>query len=255
MRHLALAAAAAAVLAFTATGAHAADETEHVTRTVKLDPGGTLRLKNFSGKVTITAADRSDVSIDAVRRWPRERLDAVKLDISSESSNLLVIDANHRDRSWLEFSGRNHVIETDFDITVPRRTSLDISVFSSPVTIRGVEGTQKVHTFSSRLQLDDVSGPVEAHSFSGSIEIRTRDWAPHQALDVHTFSGNIEVHVPEAAQANVAFNSFSGHLVSVVPVVLNRSSRRGVRARLGSAGTAAGELTFKTFSGNVTIGR
>jgi hypothetical protein len=56
-------------------------ETEHVTRTIALEPGGTLRLKSFSGRVTITASDRSEVTVDAVRRASRERLDNIKLEI------------------------------------------------------------------------------------------------------------------------------------------------------------------------------
>ena len=64
-------AAAFAVLAL-ATPAQASprffDETEHISRTLQMDPGGTLRLKNFSGRVTITASDRPEVVIDAVRR-------------------------------------------------------------------------------------------------------------------------------------------------------------------------------------------
>ena len=33
-------------------------DTEHITRTVSLDPGGVLRLKSFSGRVTIIASDQ-----------------------------------------------------------------------------------------------------------------------------------------------------------------------------------------------------
>lgn len=253
MRHVAIAVAAAAVLA--ASPARAADETEHISRTVALAAGGTLRLKSFSGRVTITAADRQDVSIDAVRRAPRERLDAIKLDIHTEGSNTVVIEANHHERSWYEFTGRNNVVETDFDIQVPRHTNLDVSVFSAPVTTAGTEGTQKIHAFSSRLRLDDAIGSIEAHTFSGAVEIHERSWQPNQTIDVNTFSGNVELQVPASAQADVTFNSFSGHLNSDVPLTLNSSSRRALRARLGAGGSAAGELTFKTFSGNVKIDR
>jgi len=256
MRHLVIAVAAAAAVGFIAPSVRAADETEHITKTVKLDPGGTLRLKSFSGRVTITASDRTDVSIDAVRRAPRERLDNIKLDIRSESSNLVVIEANRRDSSWYEFSSRNNVVETDFDIKVPRRTSLDVSVFSAPVTIDGVEGSHTVHSFSSCLQLDQVAGPIKAHSFSGSIAIHARNWPPNQTIDVDTFSGNVELSVPELAQADVTFNSFSGRLSSDVPLTLRSSGRgRNVRGRLGSDGSGTGELRFKTFSGNVKIDR
>jgi DUF4097 and DUF4098 domain-containing protein YvlB len=256
MRHLAVAVAAAAAVALSAPPVHAADETEHITKTVRLDPGGTLRLKSFSGRVTITATDRTDVLIDATRHAPRDRLENIKLDIRAEGSNLVVIEANRRDRSWYEFSGdKNNVVSTDFDIKVPRRTSLDVSVFSAPVTIDGVEGSHTVHSFSARLQIDHVSGPVKAHSFSGTVAIRARDWQRGQTIDVDTFSGNVELTVPDMAQADVSFNSFSGRLNSEVPLTLRTSGRRNMGGRLGPDGAGAGELRLKTFSGNVKIDR
>jgi hypothetical protein len=255
MRQLTLALTVAAVTFFSASALQAADQTEHITRTVALEPGGTLRLRSFSGRVTITASDRHDVAIDAVRRASRERLDAIKLEIRTEGPRVIVIDANRRESSWYEFFGRNNVVDTDFDIQVPRRTNVDVSVFSAPVTITSVEGTQKVHGFSSRLRVDDAGGSVQAHTFSGPIAIHERSWPSDRRVDVHTFSGDIEVQMPESAQANVAFNSFSGHLNSALPMTLNSSSRRALRARLGAGGSDAGELRLRTFSGNVKIDR
>ena len=228
------------------------DETEHVSRTVKMEPGGTLRVKSFSGRVTITATDGSDVAIDAVRRAPRGRLDRVTLDIHSEGSRTVVVDANHRERSWYEFSG-NNVVETDLDIKVPRRADLDISVFSAPVTVNGVEGSHKLHSFSARMTLNDVAGPISAHSFSGPVEISEKVFEGSQTIDVQTFSGGIDVRVPESARAAISFRSFSGHLDSDIPLKIRTGSRRSLVAELGDGG--GGELRFKTFSGSVRINR
>ncbi len=230
-----------------------ADETEHVSQTFKMEPGGSLRLKNFSGRVTITATDRSEVVVDAVRRGTRERLNRNKLDIHTDGANVVVVDANRHDRSWYEFIGRNSVVQTDFDIKVPRRTHLDVSVFSSPVTIDGVEGTHKAHSFSGRLSLNDVTGSIRAHSFSGPVVIRAKSWESNQSINVDTFSGNVELHVPESARGNVSFNSFSGRLNSEMPLTLHSSKRGRLRAELGGGGD--GMLTFKTFSGSVKIDR
>ena len=250
-------AAAFAVLAL-AIPAHAApghfDETEHVSRTLQMDPGGALQLKNFSGRVTITASDRPEVVIDAVRRATRSRLDRIKLDIHTSGSDVVVVDANQRDHSWWGFASAHNVVETDFDITVPRRTRLDLSVFSSPVSVTGVEGSHTVHGFSSRLVLSDVAGSVRAHTFSGSVTIRQKSWEPNQTIDVDTFSGSIELHVPDTARGTVTFNSFSGRLNSEMPLTLHTSSRRALRAELGGGGEG-GTLRFKTFSGNVKIDR
>src|SRR3954449_8796020 len=91
---------AVAVATFAASGARAAEyETEQVTRTVKLDPGGTLHLKSFSGRVNITASDASEVVIHAVRRATRDRLDHIKLDVHVDGSTVYV-DANRRESAW-----------------------------------------------------------------------------------------------------------------------------------------------------------
>jgi len=253
MRNLA-AAFAVLVLAIPAEAAPGLfDETEHITRTIQLEPGGTLRLKNFSGRVTITASDRPEVVIDAVRRAPRTQLERIKLDIHTSGSNIVVVDANQRDSSWWAFSGSHNVVETDFDIKVPRRTQLDLSVFSSPVSVTGVEGPHTLHGFSSPLVLTDVTGSVRAHTFSGSVTIRQKSWEPNQSINVETFSGSIELHVPDSAQGTVTFNSFSGRLSSEVPLTMQSSSRRAVKAELGSGD--GGSLRFKTFSGSVKIDR
>ena len=238
-----------AILALTAPAAAAQSDTERVSRTVKLDPGGTLRLRNFSGHVTITATDQPQVVVDAVRTAPRERLDRVKLDVHLEGSTV-VVDANQRDDHW--FGSRDKVVPTDFDIKVPTRTNLDIRVFSSPVEIHGVEGSHSVHGFSSNLRLDDVAGPVQAHTFSGGVSIRAKTWQPDQTIDVDTFSGSIDLHVPDSARGNVRFHSFSGHLTSELPLTLRKSTRRGVEGTFGGD-SAGGAVNLKTFSGNVRI--
>jgi DUF4097 and DUF4098 domain-containing protein YvlB len=167
---------------------------------------------------------------------------------------MVVVDANQRDSSWWAFSGSHDVVETDFDIKVPRRTQLDLSVFSSPVSVTGVEGPHTVHGFSSPLALTDVTGSVRAHTFSGSVTIREKTWAANQTIDVDPFSGNIELQVPEAARGTVTFKSFSGHFNADMPLTMRTSSRGSLQAELGGDADG-GTLRFKTFSGSVKITR
>ena len=235
--------------------AAATTETEHITQTAPLAPGGTLHVKNFSGHVTITGTDRQDASIDAVRRATRERLDHIKLDIHMEGSTL-VVSANKQDYSYFNWSRNNRVVETDLVIQVPRRTSLDADLFSAALSVDGLDGTHRVHTFSSRVKLENMAGSIRVHTFSGPVDVRTTTWRPNQSVDVDTFSGNVELHVPETAGGTVSFNSFSGHLNSEIPLTLRSGSRRSIRADLGPAsGGDRGTLRFKTFSGSVKINR
>jgi hypothetical protein len=235
--------------------AAAADETERFQRTVPLAPGGTLKLDNFSGHVTITGTDRSEVVIDAVRRAPRERLDRIKLDVQA-SGSMVRIQANKKvSSSWWDWHG-NNVVETDMEIQVPRHTNLELDVFSSPVKVTGVDGQHRVHTFSGTAQLIDVTGPVKAQTFSGNIEFQLTGSAGRPDLDLHTFSGDIDVRIPGSVHADVDFNSFSGDLRSDVPLMLKTKSRRSLRGEINGPGTDSGgrsNIILKTFSGDVHI--
>jgi len=250
---LAFAPFAVATLAVVSVRAAASEtqETERITRTVKLESGGTVRLRSFSGRVSITGTTGNDVVIDAVRRATRERLDHIKLDVHSDGGTVY-IDANHRDNGW--WSLRNNVVETDFDIKVPRRANLDVNVFSASVSVQGVEGSSRIGGFSSPITLEDVAGSVKAHTFSGAVEIHARDWHDED-MDVDTFSGNITLRVPEAARGQITFNSFSGRLNSDLPLTLRDGNRRSLRADLGADPGSGGTLKFKTFSGSVRINR
>jgi hypothetical protein len=227
-------------------------DTEHVSRTMKLSPGGTLKLKSFSGRVNITGWNRDEVSIEADRRASRDRLDHIQLEVRGDD-RAVYIDANHREPRW--WSWNDNVVETDFDIKVPARTSLDDSVFSAAVTISGVDGSHQIGGFSSHVRLEDVAGSVRAHTFSGPVDIEAREWRDGQSVDVDTFSGNVTLRVPGNANGLVTFNSFSGHLNSEVPLTLRDQRKRSLKAELGANPGNGGTLRFKTFSGSVRIDR
>ena len=238
----------AAVLALAAPARAEQRETERVDRTVAFVAGGTVTLKNFSGEVRITGADRNEVVIHAVRRATRERLDRVKLDIQASGSRL-TIDANKRDEGWFNWH-TNNVVETDFEIEVPARTDLDVNVFSSDVRITGVEGRHKTHGFSGDLTLQRIQGSIDAKTFSGDIDVEVTATTEPE-LELETFSGDITARLPEGANGRVQFRSFSGEIRSDYPMTLRSKSRRNLDAQLGSG--AGRELYFKTFSGDVTI--
>ena len=201
------------------------NETERVDRTVSIRAGGQLRLKNFSGRVTITGSNRADMVVHAVRRATRDRLDHIRLEIVETASGVS-IEANKKDSDWRDRN--NNVVDTEFEIQVPADVALDVEVFSSDVFVKEVRGRQRIHTFSGEI---DVTG-AEA------------------AIDAETFSGDIGVKMVQGASASVDFDSFSGSLRSDVQMITRTASRRRVRAEIGAGGT---DYHFKTFSGDVRI--
>ena len=205
-------------------------ETETIDRTLPMPSGGTLRLKTFSGRVKITGGSGDQLVVHAIRRATRERLNDIKLEITT-SGTTIEVDANHR----LVERRNDNVVETDFEIQLPARTRLDIKTFSANVTVIGVNANQNIDGFSS------------------DVIIESTDWGEGNDVDVNTFSGNVRLRLPGSAKGNIDFNSFSGRFESDLPVTLNSSSRRNFRGALNGGGN--GDFRLKTFSGDVSIRR
>ena len=223
-------------------------ETENVDRTVALSPGGTVRLKTFSGRVTITGTSGNQVVIKAVRRASRERLNDIKLEIT-QNGNVIDIDANHR----IVERRNDNVVETDFDIQVPNQVKLDLRTFSAPITVTGVSGDVVVEGFSSEIQLNDVSGPKRVKTFSGAVNVQANNWNDGDDMNVNTFSGDVVLRLPASARGEIVFDSFSGSFNSALPVTLSSSSKRNFRGTLNGGGNT--DFRLNTFSGDVRIER
>lgn len=202
-------------------------ETEQVDRTIPLPSGGTLRLKNFAGKIHIVAGSSRDIVMKATRRATRERLDHIKLDVQTSGSTV-TINANERDAQWKD-RRNNNVVETAFEIQVPASANLDVDAFSSDVVIEGVSGEQKIKTFSGDIDVTNASG----------------------ALDVDTFSADIRVSVSRDAKGSVSFDTFSGDLDTSLPIQTTSWRKRSVEGTL--PGGAGPRMKFHTFSGDLTI--
>jgi DUF4097 and DUF4098 domain-containing protein YvlB len=165
------------------------------------------------------------MTIHAVRRATRDRLEHIKLDIQETGSGV-TIEANRKDRDWHERN--DNVVETDFDIEVPADVNVDVEVFSSDVSVKDVRGRQDVHTFSGNI---DLSGG-------------------EKTISAETFSGDIALKLTQGVGASIDFDSFSGDIRTDVPLNYRSTGRRHVSADIGGGGN---DYRLKTFSGDVRI--
>ena len=202
-------------------------ETEQVDRTIPISANGTLRLKNFSGRVRIVAGSGRDIVMKATRRASRERLDRIKLDVSTSGSTV-TIEANKQDERNRDRN--NNVVDTTFELQVPASIDLDVEVFSSDVLVDGVTGDQKIHTFSGEIEVLNARGPIDAE----------------------TFSSDIRVTVARDARGSVSFSTFSGEVDTRLPISSTSWRKRNIEGTL--PGGAGPRMKFQTFSGDLKIG-
>jgi len=244
-----IAATAILALSIPASAAAGQKETETVNKTVALPAHGTLKLKNFSGNVHLTAASGNDLVIKAVRNAKREQLDHIKLDIQT-TGDTVTIDANKRDDGWPDHN--DNVVETTFDIQVPAAAMLDVYGFSSDLDIKGITGDEKLETFSGDITVDGAKGAIKAKTFSGRIEVNLTSAGGSPEMNAETFSGRISARLAGDAKGEVSFDSFSGSFDSEIPLTVRSIGKHRTSGSL-SGGSGTSTLKFHTFSGDVKV--
>lgn len=243
---------ALAVVLLPAT-ALAQKQTETVDRNLPFPSGGTLKLHNFTGDVRITGGSGRNFVMKATRRGYPDVLRDMQLTVESSGSTITV-EANHRDRAnrrWDDDDRRDNMVETTFEIQVPASARLDINVFSSDVTITGVDGDQRLKTFSGNIDVRGARGMVSANSFSGDVVVDATDQGTSPELDMETFSGTMSVRLADRARGDIEFDTFSGSLDAAYPVTIRSTGRRNIRAEL--PGGSGSRLRFKSFSGTLRL--
>ena len=157
------------------------DDTEHINRTIQLEPGGTLRLKNFSGRVTITgigpAGGRRSTPSAAARvtagphqaRHPHRRLERRGRGRQPARPFLVGLrQRQQRRRDRLRHQG-----------AAPDQPRL--SVFSSPVTSTASKARTRLHGFSSPLRPQRRHRPDPGPYLQRvASSIREKSWEPDQ---------------------------------------------------------------------------
>src|SRR4030088_1459254 len=89
-----------------------------------LAANGRVALENINGAVHVTAWDRNEVKLDAVKSaFSQERLDEAKIGVDA-SSDRISIRTRYPDHNW-ESDDDDHPANVEYTLTVPRAVRID----------------------------------------------------------------------------------------------------------------------------------
>jgi DUF4097 and DUF4098 domain-containing protein YvlB len=135
-----------------------------------------VRLDVNSGDVRITASDVTTTSVHERFHYSGSRPD----------------HAYQLEGAQLVLAGCGHDCTVDYEVVVPRGTTVNGSAKSGDVVLDGVVGTD-VTSNSGEVRVTDAAGPVKVHANSGDIEIGL---ASPQDVHADANSGSVTVTVP-----------------------------------------------------------
>ena len=233
--HLFLAGAAIAV----ATAA------EHEVKQVfAVQPGCTLKLDTYRGRVAIEESDAAEIRVVAAvdvsagtekrAQWLR---DGVHLTIAREGENTVAVHGENPREQGIRFVwDTDERVDLFYQISVPRRCNVDLQAGEGSVTIGNLTGRMNARLETGTLSFRRIAGSIEARVDQGDIVISRcsgdvtarvlrgaiRTGTIGGAANLKNSSGDIDVLV--ALRSLVAVAEAGGVTVGFGPQVSGKSS-------------------------------
>lgn len=196
-------------------GAARQEQTERITRTLKIGASGELDLSNIAGDITVTRGRGSDAEIEIVKTArgrtdedARQMLGLVQVDIDERAGRAEVTTrypSNDNRRS----GRRNINVSVAYNVTAPAGTSLRVRSISGNVKADGITGDLSLESVSGDIGIANAGRISSAKSISGNVSIA--DTPIDGAAEASSVSGNVVMQRVKARR--LSLNSVSGNLV------------------------------------------
>ena len=165
-------------------------------------------MDNVNGPIQITAWDKSEVKLDAVKRaYSQGRLDEVEIKIDADKDAVRIrtkYPSSNRKWGWRR---KDQQASVDYTLSVPYGVSLDsINSVNGRVEIEGVAGPVEVATVNGRLTAKRLTG---LNSTAYRVEAAFDKLANDKSVSLHGQRQRVR-ELPDDANAEVSANTVNG---------------------------------------------
>jgi DUF4097 and DUF4098 domain-containing protein YvlB len=217
-----------------------------------MDP---IRITATSGRIEVTAEDRSDVVVDRGQEHPMGGV----LEVKGESTGValrvpigtdLIVGSHSGSVSLRGDLGNLRLTTRSGALEIESCASLDARTVSGRVEVGCVRGDAHIKAANGRVGIAEVGGSLTVTSVSGKVEVGNAAGAVHAT----TVSGKVDVGMRSAA--DVRAESVSGRVDVALPRGVRPSvSMKSVSGRCDNE-TDSGEdcrVTCRSISGRIRV--
>lgn len=240
-----------------AIGAHASEHrgalTEEFHQTYSLTPDGRVELDNINGPVHISAWDRNEVKVDALKSAnTKERLEEAKIEIDS-GKDYLSIRTRYpsHDQTW-SWGSHNNPASVEYTLTVPRGARLDeIKLINGSLDITGVSGNVRASCINGRLEARNLAGRSHLSTINGHLEAGF-DQLAGSPVELNSVNGSVELTIPSDSKAQIEASTVSGGIDNDfgLPVNHHRFVGHDLRGELAGGGT---RIELRNVNGRIEV--
>ena len=233
--------------------------TEEFHQSYPLTLTGRVNISNINGDVHISAWDRNEVKIDAVKRaYNRERLSEATIDITNTADSVSIKtkyperNPNFDGRNW---SRENNPASVEYTLTVPRGARIEgVSLVNGSLDIEGVQGEVRASLVNGKVKANDLSGEVNLSSVNGAIEVNAAGLAESRSISLNAVNGSIVLSVPSGANAQVRASTVHGPITNDFGLSVDEGQYVG-RSLSGQIGSGGPPIRLNNVNGSISIKR
>lgn len=229
------------------------DETVRFEQTYPFDANGVISVGNVNGSITVTAWDRDEINLVAVKTAKdRESLADVNFEVNADRGKFQVEANFGRGRTFRSTNGN---LRVDFTLRVPRTAILD--------ELETVNGSVNVAEVVTRTKISVVNGDVKAENLRGSARISIVNGRlnadfdqidANSSITLDTVNGTANLSIPSDSNATLRADSLNGNIENDfgLPVRKGEYVGRDLHGRIGSG---EGNIKLNSVNGNLSIKR
>jgi len=210
-----------------------------------LNPNGRVMIQNLYGDVRITAWDRDEVLVTAIKksRDPRQANDAsVVVDSSSDSLSI---------RTQYAGAEVEHPASVEYRIMVPRTANLqNVKLINGGLSISGLAGSIKASSVNGNIRADNLEGQVDLSTINGQLEAGFSRVSRANPINLTSVNGPIRLSLPSGADAELIAHNLSGGIDSEFGHARRASSGHRLRTVVNRGGT---QIHLNNVNGGISI--
>jgi DUF4097 and DUF4098 domain-containing protein YvlB len=174
-----------------------------------LGPNGHVLVQNLYGDVSITAWDRDEVLVEAVKRaGDSRRLDDAQIVVEPSTGSLSI-------RTQYAGADAEHPASVEYRIMVPRTATLDqVKLVNGGLSLSGIAGAIRASSINGSITADKLEGEADLSTVNGHLTAGFVRVSPTKPISLSSVNGPIKLMIPSGAHANLSARNLSGGIAS-----------------------------------------
>jgi DUF4097 and DUF4098 domain-containing protein YvlB len=235
--------------------AHAWDDgpvvTEEFHQSYPLAANGRVELENINGAVHITAWDKNEVKVDAVKRaHDEEQLKRAEIRVDARNDSISIeTHYQHEDDDW---GSHHNPASVEYTLMVPRNARLDeIKLINGALDIADVTGEVRASCINGKLMARGLAGETRLSTINSKLDAEFSKLGG-QSIELSSVNGGVDLTIPSDAKASIEANTVHGGIDNDFGLHTNNHRWVGhdLRGELAGGGT---RIELRNVNGRIDI--